>query len=138
MRVLEITLEYLGFLAILSPKILCGFFVAASIPILIPHEILAKWVGKNSGARGMAIASLAGAVIPGGPMMIFPMAAGFRTAGASTATLIAFVTAWSLGGVNRTIVWELSFLHIDFVLVRVLICLPLPFLAGWVASKVLE
>lgn len=52
--------------------------------------------------------------------------------------LIAFVTAWSLLGINRTVIWEMSFLHIGFVLPRVLITLPFPFLAGWVGARVLK
>lgn len=136
-RVVEIAAAYLSFLVVLSPKILCGFFVAAAVPILVPREVLARWLGRESGWRGLGVASLAGALVPGGPMMIFPLAVGFRAAGASVATIIAFITAWSLYGINRTVIWEMSFLHIDFVLLRVLICLPLPVLAGWVASRVL-
>lgn len=138
MRVVEIAMSYLGFLAILSPKILCGFFIAASVPVLVPREVLTRWLGSESGWRGLGVASLAGALVPGGPMMIFPLAAGFRSAGATVPTLITFVTAWSLYGINRTVIWEMSFLHIDFVLMRVLICLPIPMVLGWVASKVLR
>lgn len=138
MRVAEIALEYLGFLAVLTPKILCGFFVAASVPILVPRERIADWVGQGSGMRGLVVASFAGALVPGGPMMIFPLAASLLVAGGRIAVVISFVTAWSLYGLNRTIIWEMSFLHIDFVLLRVGICLPFPLLAGWLASKVLE
>lgn len=138
MRVVEIAAHYLGFLALLGPKILSGFFISASIPVLVPREVVARWVAQESGNRGLLLASLAGALVPGGPMMIFPLAVGFRAAGATTAVLIAFVTAWSLLGINRTVIWEMSFLHIGFVLPRVLITLPFPFLAGWVAAKVLK
>jgi uncharacterized membrane protein YraQ (UPF0718 family) len=138
MRVVEIAASYLGFLAILSPKILCGFFIASAVPILIPKEVLMRWVGRDSGVRGLAVASAAGALVPGGPMMIFPLAASFRLAGATTGTVMAFVTAWSLYGLNRTIIWEMSFLHIDFVLLRVAICLPFPILVGWLANRVLR
>lgn len=136
-RVVEIVVSYLGFLAVLSPKILCGFFIASAVPILIPREVMAKWIGRESGAKGLMVASVAGGLVPGGPMMIFPLAAGFRVAGASAATIVAFICAWSLYGLNRTIIWEMSFLHVDFVLLRVAICLPFPFLAGWLASRVL-
>ena len=138
MRVLEIALDYVAFLAVLSPKMLCGFFIAASVPILIPREVLARWVGQESGNRGLLVASLAGALVPGGPMMIFPLAASLRLAGASAATLVTFVAAWSLLGINRTVIWEMSFLHVDFVLLRVLICLPMPFLAGWCVARFLR
>lgn len=135
MRVVEIAASYLGFLALLSPKILCGFFIAAAVPILVPREVLTRWIGQDSGARGLAVACLAGALVPGGPMMIFPLAASFILAGAGMGTIVSFVTAWSLFGLNRTVIWEMSFLHIDFVLLRVAICLPLPFLAGWFAGR---
>lgn len=134
-RVFEIALDYLGFLLVLSPKILCGFFVAAAVPILIPREVLTRWVGRDSGAKGLVVASIAGALVPGGPMMIFPLAAGFKAAGASVGMIVSFVTAWSLYGLNRTIIWEMSFLHVDFVLLRVALCLPLPLVAGWLALR---
>lgn len=138
MRVVEIAGHYLGLLALLGPKILCGFFIAAAVPILLPPEQLTRWVGQDSGTRGLLVAALAGALVPGGPMMIFPLAASFRLAGASTATMITFVTAWSLYGINRTVIWEMSFLHVNFVLLRVAISLPLPLLAGWLAGKVIK
>ncbi len=137
-RVLEIAASYLGFLAVLTPKILCGFFVAAALPILIPREQLLRWVGQESGGRGLVIAACAGALVPGGPMMIFPLAAGLLAAGARLAVVVSFVTAWSLYGLNRTLIWEMSFLHIDFVLFRVLLCLPFPILAGWLAGRVFK
>ncbi|MEM8630397.1 MAG: hypothetical protein AAGF74_04110 [Pseudomonadota bacterium] len=100
-RVLEIALDYTVFLIVLTPKILFGFFIAASVPILIPREVFTRWLGRESGMRGLLVASAAGGLVPGGPMMIFPLAVGFRAAGASTATLITFVTAWGLYGINR-------------------------------------
>lgn len=137
-RVVEIAASYLGFLVVLTPKILCGFLIAAALPILVPREKLLHWVGQESGVRGYAIATLAGALVPGGPMMIFPLAASLLAAGARVAIVVSFVTAWSLYGLNRTVIWEMSFLHIDFVLLRVAICLPFPFLAGWAASRLFK
>jgi uncharacterized membrane protein YraQ (UPF0718 family) len=138
MRVVEITLNYLGFLVVLTPKILCGFFIVAAVPLLMPRETLAKWIGQDSGARGLLVASVAGALVPGGPMMIFPLAVSFRAAGATSATIIAFITAWSLYGINRTVVWEMSFMPVDLVVLRVAICLPLPILVGLMAQRVLR
>lgn len=138
MRVIGIVLEYLGILALISPKILCGFFIAAAVPVLAPREVLSSWLGADSGNRGLLVATLAGALVPGGPMMIFPLAVGLRSAGASVAVLVAFITAWSLLGVNRTVIWEMSFIPIDFVALRVVVSMPFPFLAGWVAARVIK
>lgn len=129
-RVLDLTGDGLGFVAILLPKIACGVFVASALPILLPREKVAGWIGPDSGARGLIYAALAGVVIPGGPMMTFPLAAGMLAAGADLAAALTCVTAWSLFGLNRTLIWELSFLHADLVALRVAVSLPLPVLFG--------
>ena len=120
----------LAFVVVLMPKILCGVFVASALPVLLPREKVAGWVGPDSGTRGLFYAAIAGAVIPGGPMMTFPLAAGLLAAGADLAAALTCVTAWSLYGLNRTLIWELSFLNADLVGLRVLLCLPLPILLG--------
>ncbi|MEO0915040.1 MAG: hypothetical protein AAFY59_18985, partial [Pseudomonadota bacterium] len=129
-RVVVLTGESLGFIAVLLPKLGAGVFVASALPLLIPRERIVALVGPESGLRGLFFAALAGALVPGGPMMTFPLAAGFLAAGADLAAAIACVTAWSLYGVNRTIIWELSFLQAPLVGLRVLLCLPLPILVG--------
>lgn len=129
-RVLLLSGDGLGFVAVLLPKILCGIFVASALPVLLPREKVAGWIGPDSGALGLVYAALAGAIIPGGPMMTFPLAAGMLAAGADLAAALTCITAWSLYGLNRTLIWELSFLPADLVFLRVLICLPLPILLG--------
>jgi len=133
----QIALSNLGFLALLSPKILCGLFVASALPLLIPREHVISLMGRDSGLRGLGLGTLAGMLVPGGPVMTFALAASFLTAGASRGVLIAFITAWSLLGLNRTIIWEMSFLSTEFVALRYLLCLPLPILAGLLARALL-
>lgn len=135
-RVLDHTVDGLGFVAVLLPKIACGVFVASALPILLPRDKVAGWIGPDSGTRGLIYAALAGAVIPGGPMMTFPLAAGMLAAGADLAAALTCITAWSLYGLNRTLIWELSFLHADLVALRVLICLPMPILLGLVIRRI--
>ncbi|MEM7613519.1 MAG: hypothetical protein AAF245_00640 [Pseudomonadota bacterium] len=132
-RLAEIVLETGGFLLVLSPKILAGIFVAASLPVLVPQHQVVGWIGRESGLRGLLVAATAGVVIPGGPMMIYALAAGFATAGADIGATVAFVTGWSLLSLNRTVIWEMSFLHADIVALRVLLCLPVPILCGFAA-----
>ena len=126
----EISLGALGFLGLLLPKITAGLFIAAAIPILVPRDKITRWIGRDSGVAGLAFATLAGALLPGGPAMIFPLTAAILVSGADLAASFAFVTGWSLFNLNRTLIWELSFLPWDFVGIRVLLCLPLPILLG--------
>ena len=129
-RVGEIMVETFGFIAVLSPKIAAGVFIAATLPLILPKDRVAAWIGHNSGLRGLTIATLAGMVIPGGPAMTFPLAAGFAAAGADMGAVIAFASGWSLLSLNRTLIWEFSFLPHDLVMLRWILSLPAPVLLG--------
>lgn len=135
-RVAGIVGETMSFFAVLSPKIGAGIFIAATLPLMLPRDRVAGWIGRESGLRGLVLASAAGAAIPGGPMMTFPLAAGFATAGAELGATIAFISGWSLLGLNRTLIWEFSFLPVNLVWTRYLICLPFPILLGLAARAV--
>lgn len=137
-RLAEITAETMGFLAVLSPKILAGVFIAATVPLILPKEKVRSWIGRESGLRGLAIAGGLGAVVPGGPMMIFLLAAGIGTAGADMGAITAFVSGWALLSLNRTLIWELSFLPVDLVALRVALCLPIPVVIGVMARAITE
>lgn len=129
-RVAEIMAETLRFIAVLSPKIAAGIFIAATLPMLLPREKVGRLIGHDSGLRGLAVATVCGAAIPGGPMMTFPLAAGLGLAGADLGATIAFISGWSLLGLNRTLIWEFSFLPAELVWTRYLLCLPAPVLLG--------
>lgn len=120
----------LGFMALLLPKVSAGVVIAATIPVLVPRERISKWIGRDSGLRGLVFATLAGACLPGGPSMAYPLAASLMASGADLGASLAFVSAWNLFNLNRTLIWELSFLPADLVAFRVLLCLPLPVLLG--------
>lgn len=115
------------------PKVAAGVLVAAFLRILLPKEVVARWIGERSGLRGLFVATLAGAIIPGGPMTIFPIATALYLSGADRGSTIAFITAWLTIGINRAIVWELSFFGAEFVILRTLISLPVPILCGLAA-----
>lgn len=132
----ETALGALGFLAVLLPKIVAGVFLAATIPVLIPRERISAWIGRESGVRGLLAATVAGALLPGGPSMAYPLTASLMVSGADIGASLAFVTGWSLFNLNRTLIWELSFLPYDFVGIRVLVSLLLPVALGIVARAI--
>lgn len=134
----EVAWDTGGFLIVLLPKVLLGLFVAASIPLLLPRETIASWIGQDSGLKGLAVASFAGILIPGGPSMSFALAAGFLAAGADLGAAVAYVTSWSLLSLNRILIWELTFLPYDFVALRILLSLPVPIIAGALARALVR
>lgn len=133
LHVVQTALGALGFLAVLLPKIGAGVVIAATIPVLIPRERISAWIGRDSGVRGLAAATLAGALLPGGPSMAYPLTASLMVSGADIGASLAFVTGWSLFNLNRTLIWELSFLPYDFVGIRVGLAMLTPILVGLAA-----
>ena len=117
-RFLEIlTSDVLLFLDIL-PKVLAACLIATFVTVLMPRETVVRWVGGKSGFLGLIIATLAGIVVPGGPITVFPIAAAFIAIGADIGATIAFVTSWTLLGYGRALVWELPFFGPEFVIWR--------------------
>jgi uncharacterized membrane protein YraQ (UPF0718 family) len=117
------------FLAML-PNVLAGCLIAAFITVLLPRDTISRWVGADSGIKGIFIATFAGIIVPGGPFTIFPIAAAFIGIGADIATVVTLITSWTLIGMSRVLVWELPFMGFDFVAWRWLAALPLPILTG--------
>jgi uncharacterized membrane protein YraQ (UPF0718 family) len=130
-----ILIEDLWLFATIVPKVAAGCLIGALVRLLVPREAIVRWVGEGSGFVGLVIASAAGAIFPGGPFTIFPLAAAFLLSGADRGAAVAFVTGWLLLGVSRALIWELPFMGSDFVGLRVALSLPLPVLAGWLARQ---
>jgi uncharacterized membrane protein YraQ (UPF0718 family) len=114
----EILLIETGFAVMLLPKILAGILIASCLPLLMSQRRIQALIGPESGLRGLMIATLAGVVIPGGPSVTY-----------------ALVSGWVLVGLNRTLIWELSFLPPEFVALRVALSLPAPVLIGWAVRR---
>ena len=114
----------------IAPKVVAGVLLAGLLTVLLPQEKVARWMGARSGLRGLVLAELAGALLPGGPMMAFPLAVALRGAGADLGTTTAFLSGWALLSLNRTLVWEMSFFDHDFVFLRYGLSLAAPLLLG--------
>lgn len=116
------------------PKVVAACLIASFVAVLMPRDVVVKWVGAESGFLGLLIATLAGIIVPGGPITVFPIAAAFVAVGAGIGATIAFITSWTLLGYGRALVWELPFFGADFVIWRGLVALPLPIVAGLLAQ----
>lgn len=119
----------------LVPRMLGGMLLAGLIQVVLPPEVVAKWVGAESGFRGLVIASVVGALTPGGPMTSFPIVVAFYMSGADRGALVAYLTAWSLLGLQRFMIWELPLLGPDIAFYRLLAVFWMPVLAGFIARQ---
>jgi uncharacterized membrane protein YraQ (UPF0718 family) len=116
------------------PRMIAAFTLAGLFQAIVPEEIIVKWMGQESGMRGLLIGMTLGSVTPGGPMTHFPIIASLFKVGVSIGPLVAYLTAWSLFGLQRIIMWEIPFLGAQVVAIRVAISLAFPFLAGWLSE----
>lgn len=132
-RFLEILSSDFQIFVDILPKVLAACLIASFVAVLMPREVVLRWVGAESGFIGIVIATLAGVICPGGPITIFPIAAAFIAIGADIGAAIAFITSWTLLGYVRTLVWELPFFGPEFVVWRNIVCIPLPLVAGLLA-----
>lgn len=115
------------------PLLIFAFIVAGMAQTLLKPEIISRWVGAESGFRGIMLGSFAGALAPGGPYVSLPIAAGLVNSGASVGTMVAFLTGWSLWSLNR-IPMELGILGWRLTLARFVSTLIFPPLAGLIAT----
>jgi len=115
------------------PILVFSFIVAGMVQVLLPRELLSKWVGAESGMRGVLIGSVAGGLAPGGPYVSLPLAAGLLRSGAGVGTMVAFLTGWSLWAVSR-LPMEVGILGWKFTLIRLASTFIFPPIAGLIAQ----
>lgn len=119
----------------IAPSLVAGLVLAAALRQLMSPGALARWMGAESGWFGLAVATLAGALTPGGPMAAFPLVLVLAGAGADRGALVAYILSWSLNGFQKLLVYEMPLLGPDFAILRTILTLPMPMLAGWVARR---
>lgn len=121
----------------IAPLIIVALFVGGYVQALLPHNLVARWLGEDSGSGRYLLASAAGVVTPAGPFGAFPLVVALRNAGAPFDVCVVYLSAWATLGIQRIVIWELPFLGPDFVLLRVLASLPVPIAAGFLARALL-
>jgi len=117
------------------PLLFFAFVVAGMVQVLIPQETISRWIGSESGLKGIVIGSVAGAIAPGGPYVSMPIAAGLLKSGAGIGTMVAFLTGWSIWAVNR-LPMEIGIMGWKFTLIRLASTFIFPPLAGGIAQFV--
>lgn len=117
------------------PLIIFAFIIAGMIQSLLPHQIVSKWIGAESGIRGILIGTVAGGLSPGGPYVSLPIAVGLLKSGAGVGTMVAYLTGWSLWAIGR-IPMELGILGWKLTLIRLVSTFFFPPIAGLIAQAI--
>lgn len=119
-------------------NLLLGFVLAGFIEVLLPKDTLLRWMGMESGWRGITTGWIAGLLVPGGPYVSFPIAAGLMRSGAGPGPLITFITAKTLLSPVRMFTYEAPLLGWPLTLARLLPGLLVPPMMGWIGHWLVE
>jgi uncharacterized membrane protein YraQ (UPF0718 family) len=117
----------------LGPLLLLAFATAGLVSVMVSSEQVARWLGKGSGWKGLFIGAIAGALVPGGPYVYFPLAATFLVSGAEIGCIISFVTAKNLWTVSR-LPMEVALIGPKITFIRYAVTLVFPVLLGFFAD----
>ncbi|MCF8476954.1 MAG: hypothetical protein K9G60_07975 [Pseudolabrys sp.] len=117
----------------LLPRIVIGVAGAGFIAAVLPKDLIASWLGPESGLTGILIATLGGALTPGGPVVGFSIGAAALKGGGGAPQVIAYTTAWALFAIHRLAIFEVPMMPGRIVWLRALVSLPLPFIAAAMA-----
>ena len=117
----------------IGPRITMAILASGFLAVLVPTELVANWMGRDSGMTGILIGFAAGGLTPGGPMLSFPIVAILFKSGAAVAPLITFLTSWSIFALHRFFAFEIPLMGTRFAVIRVLSSVILPLIAGILA-----
>lgn len=115
------------------PLLIAAFLVAGLTQVIVTKEFVTRWLGSQTGWKGIALACLAGALIPGGPYVYYPITAVMLHNSAGLGVLVSFVAAKNLWSVSR-LPYEIALIGLEFTLARFAITLIFPPLVGFVAE----
>jgi uncharacterized membrane protein YraQ (UPF0718 family) len=124
----------LAMLWFILPRLIPALILAGMIQVVIPQETVARYFGRESGLGAILVATVAGVLTPGGPMVSVPLLVVLANSGVALGPLVAYMTSWSLFGMQRIIAWEAPLMGWHFVMVRAIPSLAFPVIAGWLVK----
>ncbi|MEM7116339.1 MAG: permease [Chloroflexota bacterium] len=113
----------------LLPLLIAVFTIIGLANVLLPRELIASWLGADSGLKGILVGTFIGIITPPSVFAVFPMAATFYRAGAGIGATVAFITSWSLLSVFR-IPLEIGIVGLRPTLIRLAATILIPPLVG--------
>ena len=111
------------------PLLLVAFLMTGLIQVMISKEFIKKWLGDEAGIKAILLGALAGALIPGGPYVSYPIAASFFIGGAEIGTVMSFLAAKNVWTFTR-LPMEFALLGTKITVVRYIITVLFPILVG--------
>lgn len=100
------------------------------LDIWVPRETMIKFMGKDSGIKGVFLAILFGSVAAGPLYAAFPITEIFIKKGVKFSNVMIFIGAWCTTKIP-TLIFELSALGVRYTFIRMLVNLPFIIIIGY-------
>ena len=107
--------------------------ILALIDVWIPRETIMKYMGNNSGIKGVSLAMLIGSIAAGPMYAAFPFTKVLLKKGVKFSNIIIFMNAWCVTKIS-TLMFEFSSLGYKFTLARLLIDIPGVIIMGYLVQ----
>lgn len=118
--VVNMTLSQLKEMLLVIPPI---FILLGLLDTWVPKETMVKYMGENSGVKGVLLAILIGSAAAGPLYGAFPVAAVFMKKGVKFKNVLIFIGAWSTTKIPM-LLFEISSLGARFAITRLLVDIP--------------
>lgn len=123
----------------LLPRIIMALGIASLLWVLLDPEKLKNAIQKRKGWVKLVYATILGAVTPGGPSSSFSILNMFLNSGLGYLIGVTYITAWSMLGVQRILIWDIPLLGTEQASLRFISGFWLPAFAGifaaWIFGK---
>lgn len=111
------------------PILVVAMLVAGYTEVLLPEDIVERWLSDASGWRGIGLAWLGGILTPGGSIIGLPIVAALYQAGVGISVLMTYATSFATLSILR-VPLEVGFYGWRLTLIRIAVSLVLPLIAG--------
>lgn len=103
----------------------------------IPKEVFIRYMGENSGLKGVLTALFLGSAAAGPLYIAFPIAVLLMKKKARLAYILFFLGVWSTTKIPL-LIYEISYMGARFTAIQVAVCIPLFLLFSLVIEKILS
>jgi len=110
------------------------FILLGLLDVWVPKETMIKYMGEDSGVKGVILALLLGSAAAGPLYGAFPVAAVFMKKGVKFSNVLIFIGAWSTTKIPM-LLFEIASLGPQFALTRLLIDIPGIIIIAFILSR---
>lgn len=112
------------------------FILLGLLDVWVPRETMVKFMGEDSGVKGIVLAILLGSAAAGPLYGAFPVAAVFMKKGAKFSNILIFVGAWSTTKIPM-LLFEIAALGPKFALTRLAVDIPGIIIIAFILAKLI-